>query len=163
MNNNEIYLASREESLNDSSYRYKIKSLDVKVIGKQDNWTTCFVNSEDIANKIKIPSEFLGKYISYALSCPLKIDKELNCLSFKGKYTLETITKIFMDFVKIYILCPKCDLPETKLFIQKEKDLPKGLSHNCNACGAISLVKPKSIDKTFIFIENFLIKIIYPK
>ena len=156
MINNEIYLTSNEDSLKDSSYRYKIKSLDIKVIGKQDNWSTCFVNSEDIATKIKVPIEFFGKYISYALSCPLKIDKELNCLSFKGKYTCETITKIFMDFVKIYILCPNCDLPETKLFFQK--DIPKGLSHNCNACGVISLVKPKSIDKTFTFIENFLMK-----
>jgi len=151
---NEIYLASSEASLNDPSYRYKMKPLAIKVIGKQDNWTTCFLNSEDIALKIKRPSEYFGKYIGYALSCPMKQDKEQGCLTFKGNYTNDVITKHFMDFVKIYVLCPLCDLPETKLFIQKNKDLPKGLSHICDACGKISLVKPKSFDKTFEFIEK---------
>jgi translation initiation factor 5 len=151
---NEIYLASNEHSLNDPSYRYKMKPLIIKVTGRQDNWTTCFINSEDIAEKIKRPNDFFGKYIGYALSCPTKQDKELKCLTFKGNYTNEVITRHFMEFVKIYVLCPKCDLPETKLFIQKSEELPKGLSHNCEACGNISLVKPKSFDKTFEFIEK---------
>ena len=88
------------------------------------------------------------------MSCPQKKEKEYDCLGFKGKYTNESITKHFMDFVKIYVLCPKCDLPQTQLFIQKEKDKPKGLSHICEACGEISLVKPKSFDKTFDYIEK---------
>jgi translation initiation factor 5 len=84
----------------------------------------------------------------------MKQDAELKCLTFKGNYSNVLITKLFMDFVKIYVLCPNCDLPETKLFIQKNKDLPKGLSHKCNACGFISLVKPSTYDKTFEFIEK---------
>ena len=151
---NEIYLASWESHLNDPSFRYKMKPLNVKIMGKQDNWTTYFLNSEDISKLIKRPSEYFGKYIGYTLSCPMKQDKEYNCLTFKGSYSNEIITKHFMDFIKIYGLCPECDLPETTLFIQKDKSKPKGLSHNCNACGKISLVKPKSIDKTFEFIEK---------
>lgn len=151
---NEIYLASWESHLNDPNYRYKMKLLNIKCMGKQDNWTTYFLNSEDIAKKINKPSEYFGKYIGYALSCPMKQDKEKNCLTFKGNYSNEIITKHFMDFLKIYVLCPDCDLPETKLFIQKDKDKPKGLTHNCNACGKKSLVKPKSFDKTFEYIEK---------
>ena len=59
-----------------------------------------------------------------------------------------------MDWVKIYVLCPNCDYPETKLFIQKDKTKSKGLSHHCESCGLESLVKPKSYDKTFEFIEK---------
>jgi translation initiation factor 5 len=151
---NEIYLASWESHLNDPGYRYKMKPLVIKRMGKQDNWTTYFSNSEDIAKIINRPSEHFGKYIGYALSCPMKQNKEPNCLTFKGDYSQDVITKHFMDWVKIYVLCPNCDYPETKLFIQKEKDIPRGLSHNCNACGKISLVKPKSFDKTFEFIEK---------
>lgn len=151
---NEIYLASREFNLNDPSYRYKITTLNIKCMGKQDNWTTYFLNSEEIAKKINRPSEYFGKYIGYALSCPMKQNKESNCLTFKGDYSQDVITKHFMDWVKIYVLCPNCDYPETKLFIQKEKDKPRGLSHNCDACGKTSLVKPKSFDKTFEYIEK---------
>lgn len=151
---NEIYLASWDTHLTDPTFRYKMKPLNIKLIGKQDNWTTVFLNSEDIAKLIKRPSEHIGKYISFALSCPMKREKENNCLSFKGNYSNEVITKHFMDFIKYYVLCPICDLPETRLFIQKEKDKPRGLSHNCDACGKTSLVKPKSIDKAFEYIEK---------
>ena len=150
----EIYLASRESHLNDPIYRYKIKPLNIKCLGRQDNWTTHFLNSEEIAKKINRPSEYFGKYIGHALSCPMKQDKDKNCLTFKGDHSGETITKYFMEFVKIYVLCPNCDLPETKLFIQKEKNKPKGLSHSCDACGTNSAVKPKSFDKTFEYIEK---------
>jgi translation initiation factor 5 len=151
---NEIYLASRESSLSDPIYRYKIKGLNIKCTGRQDNWTTNFLNSEEIAKKINRPSEYFGKYIGHALSCPMKQDKEKNCLTFKGDHSGDLITKYFMEFVKIYVLCPNCDLPETKLFIQKEKDKPRGLTHSCDACGINCLVKPKSIDKTFEYIEK---------
>ena len=117
---NEIYLASRESHLNDPIYRYKIKPLNIKCLGRQDNWTTHFLNSEEIAKKINRPSEHFGKYIGYALSCPMKQYKDKNCLTFKGDHSSETITKYFMEFVKIYVLCPNCDLPETKLFVQKD-------------------------------------------
>jgi translation initiation factor 5 len=153
----EIYLASRETHLNDPTFRYKIKPLNIKLVGKQDNWTTLIINSDEIAKLIKRPIEHISKYISHALSCPTKKEKEYNCLGFKGNYTSELITKYFMDYVKIYVLCPNCDLPETILFIQKEKDKPKGLSHICNACGKISLVKVNSIDRTFEYIFLYFI------
>lgn len=153
---NEIYLASWETHLNDPKFRYKMKPLNIKLVGKQDNWTTLILNSDDIAKLIKRPNEHISKYISYALSCPTKKEKEYDCLGFKGNYTAEIITKHFMDYVKYYVLCPKCDLPETKLFIQKDKDkkknLPIGLCHNCDACGKISPVK--SFDKAYDFIEK---------
>jgi translation initiation factor 5 len=152
---NEIHLASRETHLNDPMYRYKIKPLNIKCMGKQDNWTTYFLNSEEIANKINRPSEYFGKYISHALSCPMKRDKDQKCLTFKGEYSKEVITKYFMDFVKLYVLCPNCDLPETKLFVDKDKNsLTKGLNHKCDACGLNTLVKPKNIDKTYEYIEK---------
>jgi len=123
-------------------------------MGRQDNWTTYFLNSEEIAKKINRPSEYFGKYIGHALSCPMKQDKDKNCLTFKGDYSGELITKYFMEFVKIYVLCPNCDLPETKLFIRKDNGKTKELCHTCDACGTNSIVKPKSFDKSFEFIEK---------
>lgn len=149
-----IFLGSWDTHILDSEYRYKMKPLNVKCYGKQDNWTTYILNSNEVSKIIKRPSSYIGKYIGYALSCPMKQDKEYDCLSFKGKYTQEQITNHFMDFVKIYVLCPSCDLPETQLFMQKEKNKPKGLTHTCEACGTLSLVKAKLTDKTFEFIEK---------
>lgn len=150
---NNIYLTSKEINFNDSNYRYKINNLNVKSFGKQDNWTTYILNSEDISKIINRPSEYFGKYISYALSCPMKQDKDKKCLSFKGNYSNEIITKYFMEFIKIYVLCPECDLPETKLIIEKNLNKTKNLMHKCNACGLTSQIKNTN-DKTFDYIEK---------
>lgn len=146
----EINLASRETNINDKNYRYKINALNVKCMGKQDNYTTYIMNSEEIATILKIPSEYYGKYIGYSLSCPMKMDKENKCLSFKGDYKKDIITKYFMEFVKTYILCPTCDFPETYLC----KNAEKKLSQKCNSCGGIYIIKPKSNDKLYDYIDK---------
>jgi len=149
-----IYLASRESSLYDPNYRYKIKKLDIKRLGKPGNWTTHLSNSEEIAKKINRSGDMFGKYICHAISCPMKFDKETNCLTFKGDYSCELITKHFMEFIKIYVLCPVCDYPETTLFNQKDKSIPLGIYHHCDSCGSETKVLTKSIDKTYEFIEK---------
>jgi translation initiation factor 5 len=146
---NEIYLASKETSLNDSNYRYKIELLNIQCIGKTDNWTTYFLNSEMIAKKINRPSIYFGKYISHALSCQMKQDKDKKCLTFKGNYSNELITKYFLEFVKMYLLCQKCDYPETTLLIEKSKELQA----HCESCGNDFTLKTR-IDKVYDFIKN---------
>ena len=121
-----IHLATKESALSDPTYRYQIEDLNIKTQGKQGNMTTFFINSDEISKKINRSSIFIGKYISNSLSCPSGFDKEKNCLTFKGTYSYEQIFKYFMEFVQLYVLCPNCDYPETRLYNQKEKTKKKG-------------------------------------
>jgi translation initiation factor 5 len=51
----------------------------------------------------------------------------------KGKHTYDTLIVYLDQFIKKFILCPKCKLPEMSLFA--EKKLLKGC---CRACGKVA-------------------------
>ncbi len=148
--NNLFYLASKESSLTDPEYRYKISSPIITVSGKKGNKTTWFENSEYFSEKIKLPSIFFGKYIGNKISCPSNFDKEKNCIGWKGEYSKELIESHLKDFMKIYVLCSNCDYPETNLYMDEKKNI-KTL---CRSCGHDSLIQSRYMDKTYDFIQK---------
>ena len=149
---NLFYLASKDSSLNDPEYRYKIANPIISISGKKGNKTTYFENSNYYSEKLCIPSIFFGKYIGNKISCPQFIDKEKKCICWKGEYTREQIEIHLKDFIKIYILCQNCDYPETTLYL----DDSKNVGMLCKACGISNLVGKKHMDKTYDFIQKNL-------
>jgi translation initiation factor 5 len=147
-----FFLATKESSLNDNLYRYQLDSLKISVGGKKGNLTTYFENSEYFAKKLEVPSVCFMKFIANKISCPSSMDKEKKCVSFKGEHKLETIRQYLMEFVIIYILCNKCDLPQITLNLNEHKNIIK----NCRACGETQLIEPKYMDKTYDFIKKNL-------
>jgi len=143
-----FYLASTESSIMDPCYRYQIPNPIVTVSGKQCNRTTFFENSETFCKNINRDSDILAKYLSFKLACSSKFDKIKNCYTFKGEYTFQKIIDHLHEFVKIYVLCPECDYPETKLIVKDKKIL----IHQCEACGKENEINPKYIDKVYDFI-----------
>jgi translation initiation factor 5 len=148
--NDLFYLASKESSLSDPEYRYKIASPIILVNGKKGNRTTWFENSEYYSEKIGLSSIFFAKYIGNKISCPSNFDKEKNCICWKGEYSRELIETHLKDFIKIYVLCPDCDYPETNLFL----DGKKNIGTLCRSCGCNSLIQPRYMDKTYDFIQK---------
>ena len=145
-----FYLASKESALTDPEYRYKITNPIISVGGKKGNRTTYFENSEYYSEKLGVPSIFFGKYIGNKISCPQSVDKDKKCICWKGEYTREQIETYLKDFIKIYILCPDCDYPETDLYLGENKLV----STLCRSCGKSSLVETKYMDKTYDFIQK---------
>lgn len=145
-----FYLASKESSLNDPQYRYKISCPIINTTGKKGNKTTWFENSEYYSSKLGVPSIFFGKYIGNKISCPSSFDKEKNCLSWRGEYSIGLIESHLRDFISIYILCSKCDYPETDLYIDEKKLIGK----LCRSCGYSSLIQSKYMDKTYDFVQK---------
>lgn len=151
-----FYLASRDSALTDPEYRYKIASPVISVNGKKGNRTTLFENSEYYSEKLGVPSVYFGKYIGNKISCPLSIDKEKKCICWKGEYTREEIENHLREFIKIYILCPDCDYPETNLHLYsvEQKFVGKLVGKLCRSCGASNLIEVKYMDKTYDFIQK---------
>jgi translation initiation factor 5 len=147
---NLFYLASKESALIDPEYRYKIASPIITIGGKKGNKTTYFENSEYYSEKMGIPSIFFGKYIGNKISCPLSIDKEKKCISWKGEYTNEQIESQLKEFIKIYVLCPCCDYPEIDLYLDEKKLIGK----LCRSCGTSNLIETRYFDKTYDFIQK---------
>jgi translation initiation factor 2 beta subunit (eIF-2beta)/eIF-5 len=149
-----FYFAVRKDHLDDSDFRYRYKEPEVEHSGKHGNKTTYFSNSEYFAEKIRLPSEYFGKYMAGRLSCPYSFDKDKNCITFKGEYSLDDVKNYFFEFVKIYVMCQPCDYPECTLRLDDKKNLIK----HCESCGANQMVNFKSNDKAFQFIERELKK-----
>ncbi len=145
-----FYLASKNSALIDPEYRYKISSPIISIGGKKGNRTTYFENSEYYAEKMGIPSSFIGKFIGNKISCPSSTDKEKKCLSWKGEYTKQQIESYLRDFIKIYVLCPNCDYPEVDLHLGDKKLI--GML--CRSCGSSNIIESKYIDKTYDFIQK---------
>ncbi len=146
--NNKFYLATNESSLSDPCYRYQINNPIITVSGKQGNRTTFFENSESFAKSINRDSEIIGKFIGCKIASSMKFDKDKNCLSFKGEYDATIIINHLNEFIKIFVLCPGCDYPETNLKL----NIKKFLYHECKACGKENEINTKFIDKTYEFI-----------
>lgn len=149
-----FYLASKESSFADPEYRYKILNPIISITGKKGNRTTWFENSEYYSEKFGVPSLYFGKYIGYKISCPSSFDKEKNCIGWKGEYTKNQIENYLKEFIKIYILCPNCDYPETDLFLENKKFI----STLCRSCGNSFIIQSKHMDKTYDFILKSLEK-----
>lgn len=152
LSNELFYLASRESSLMDPEYRYKVANPVISVIGKRGNRTTLFENSDYYAEKLNVSSSFFSKYIGNKISCPSSIDKEKKCVCWKGEYTREQIELHLKDFIKIYVLCPECDYPETDLHLNEKKCIYQ----LCRSCGKSKLIESKYMDKTYDFIQKNL-------
>lgn len=147
--NDLFYLGSKETTLSDLNYRYKISCPIITTTGKKGNRTTWFENSEYFSEKLGgCSSIFIGKYIGNKISCPSNFDKDKNCICWKGEYSKELIESHLKNFIKIYILCPQCDYPETSMYLSDKKCI--GLE--CKSCGNTFLISPKHMDKTYDFI-----------
>jgi len=102
--------------LNDPYYRYKRDIIKIKVI---KNNSSKLENVDIIAKQLHCPSENIISFIKKQLGTNIKND------TINKVCKVEELETILNKFVKKYILCPICGLPEL-ISISVRK---------CNACG----------------------------
>lgn len=140
MDNYKLYLATRESSLEDPEYRYKVDRPQIRITGKDGNKFTWFENSDYYVSILGLPSILFGKHIGNKLSCPTYYDNEQKCIKWKGEYNEDMITEYLMDFAKTYNICSNCDLPELSLTL----DSKKNITTVCRACGENNKISVKN-------------------
>ncbi len=147
-----LFLTSNPIAVYDLSYRYQINLPQFKKIIKKGTIITLFTNSIEFAKSINIDETSLVKSISYKLSCQTNMDSSLKCSYFVGDYDNNILINIINNFIKTFILCKKCDLPELLLSKNKNK-----ICQKCKACGNINIIDSINIDsKTYNFVLNKL-------
>ena len=152
---NKIFLTSNPIVCYDFNYRYQINPPQFKKITKKGTVVTLFTNSSEFAKNINIEETSLIKSISYKLSCQTNTDSTHKCSYFVGDYDNNILINIINNFIKTFILCKKCDLPELTLNNNNNK-----IQQHCRACGHCENINSKNIDlKTYNSVLNKLIKI----
>jgi translation initiation factor 5 len=109
----------------DESYRYKMPDLIIK----NETNKTVLVNLKEICVALVIPQEMLLHFLGVECCAITKIDK-MNRYMINGLHNKERLNEIIKKFINIFLLCPKCNIPEITL--RKKGQI---IMKNCSACG----------------------------
>jgi len=131
----------------DISYRYKMPKLITKIEGKGNGIKTVIVNMENIAIALNRKPEYPAKFFGTELGAQSKYDDKTGHAVVNGAHNQGDLAKILEGFIEKYVLCAKCRLPETDIFIRKGN-----VCFDCKACGNQS--EADAVHKLTTFILN---------
>lgn len=122
-------------TVNDPHYRYKMPKIQAVSQGSGNGIKTKWLNLAEVSNALKVPIEYPLKFIGKELGSNTEI--KANSYLINGNHNVEKMQEILDKFIKKYVLCPKCKLPEIhgKIMVKKGKG---DIKCQCRSCGAIS-------------------------
>ncbi|CAF3744074.1 unnamed protein product [Rotaria sp. Silwood1] len=114
-------------------YRYKMPKLTAKVEGTGNGIKTVLVNVSAIAKALNRPPTYVTKFFGCELGAQVQMNGKEDRYIVNGAHDCEKLQNLLDGFIKRFVLCPKCDNPETKLSVRKRNG---GEIHQvCAACG----------------------------
>ena len=138
MDSNELNIPS---TVKDPHYRYKMPKIQTAIQGTGNGIKTNWVNLRDVSNALKVPVEYPIKFIGRELGANTEF--KVNSYLINGSHPVEKMQELLDKFIKKYVLCPQCHLPEIH---GKIKVIKKVIKCTCRSCGA-----NKELDNTHEF------------
>ena len=130
----------------DAFYRYKMPKLEAKIEGRGNGIKTNIVNLVDISKCLGRPATYTTKYFGCELGAQTKFEEDSGLAIVNGAHDGRKLQDMLDGFITRFVLCGKCNNPETVLEITKQQTILK----NCKACGAVSKVDMRHKLTTFI-------------
>ena len=130
MENNELNIPS---TVKDPHYRYKMPRIQTALQGSGNGIKTKWINLPDVSNALKLPVEYPLKFIGRELGSNTEL--KANSYLINGNHPVEKLQELLDKFIKKYVLCPKCHLPEIHGKIKVTK---KDIKCTCRSCGTVS-------------------------
>lgn len=119
-------------SVQDAFYRYKMPRLQAKVEGKGNGIKTVLVNMVDVARALARPPTYVTKYFGCELGAQTNADVKNERFIVNGCHEAGKLQDMLDGFIKKFVLCEKCENPETVLKVKKGL-----IGASCKACGHI--------------------------
>lgn len=132
-------------NVQDAFYRYKMPRLQAKVEGKGNGIKTVVVNMVDIARALARPPTYVTKYFGCELGAQTQFDIKAERYIVNGCHDAGKMQDMLDGFIKKFVLCEKCENPETVLKVKKTM-----IGASCKACGHIYTMDMRHKLTTFI-------------
>lgn len=116
----------------DAFYRYKMPRLMAKVEGKGNGVKTVIPNMTDIARALGRPPTYCTKFFGCELGAQTQFDFKNDRYIVNGAHDPAKLQDMLDVFIRKFVLCEKCDNPETDLKVFAKKGI---ITASCRACG----------------------------
>lgn len=116
----------------DAFYRYKMPRLQSKIEGKGNGIKTVVPNMVDIAKALGRPPAYITKFFGAELGALSTCDERAAKYIVNGAHDAEKLQGVLDGFISKFVLCQKCDNPETILSVSKKDGT---IYRSCQACG----------------------------
>lgn len=118
-----------DRKTSDQFYRYQMEEIAIKIEGRGNGIKTILLNLADVGVSLKRDPVLLLKYLGYELGTQGKREHGPERYIVNGQHPVESIQTLIYQFIDNYVMCKKCNNPET-FYIKT-----KGLFRECYACG----------------------------
>jgi translation initiation factor 5 len=116
----------------DAFYRYKMPRLMAKVEGKGNGVKTVIPNMTDIARALGRPPTYCTKFFGCELGAQTQFDLKNDRYIVNGAHDAAKLQDMLDIFIRKFVLCERCDNPETVLKVLAKKGI---ITASCKACG----------------------------
>ena len=127
----------------DESFRYKMPVMQLKTEGRGNGIKTILLNMKEIAKSLNVEPTYPLKFIGIQLGTQTKWEPPRAIIN--GSHSLSTLSHHLDHFIKQFVLCARCHLPELIWKVGKSS-----IKMNCSACGHAQLIKETHKLVTFI-------------
>ena len=139
----------------DNSYRYKMPVFQCEIKGNGNGIYTIITNLNDVSKYINHPPTILLKFLSSYNGSMANEEK----MSITGRYTSDELQKTIQIYINRFVICSKCNIPETIPQINKQSKKNIILELKCSSCGSISsILCNKNEMKAYELIVKYLEK-----
>ena len=118
----------------DEHYRYKMPVPHCTKKVHRNSFKTSIHNLIDIATSLRVSCTYLTRYLGIELNT--NSTEEFGITILHGEYQSDIILNTIQKFIKMFVLCPKCELPEIKLSVDKNENIV----YDCACCGSSGFI-----------------------
>uniref|UniRef100_A0A1I8I921 Eukaryotic translation initiation factor 5 n=1 Tax=Macrostomum lignano TaxID=282301 RepID=A0A1I8I921_9PLAT len=136
--------------VSDDFYRYKMPRLIAKVEGKGNGIKTVIVNMPEVAKALGRPPIYPTKFFGAELGAQIQFDQKNERFIVNGAHDCDKLQTILDAFIRKYVLCSKCENPETDLIVRTRGKQGGELLAKCKACGCLAPVPDNGRTAQFI-------------
>jgi len=134
-------------AVTDAFYRYKMPKILAKVEGKGNGIKTVIVNMSDVAKAIGCPPTYPCKFFGCELGAQTQFNYKDDRYIVNGSHEAGKLQQLLDIYIKKFILCNKCENPETVLLPSERKQT---IMQTCKACGHVAMLDMRHRLTTFI-------------